>query len=63
MALSEQWQKSVFSGTNACVEARLNGDTIQIRDSKQGETGGTLDFTRDEWNAFLDGAGTGQFNI
>ncbi len=63
MALSENWQKSAFCANNACVEVRRDGDTVQIRDSKQGETGGTLDFTREEWNAFLDGAGTGQFDI
>ena len=37
---------------NNCVELRLGGDSVGIRDSKNA-TAGSLAFGRDGWTAFL----------
>lgn len=49
------WRKSRTSEANgACLEvARSIHGTIGVRDSKQGETGPVLSFTRSEWAAFM----------
>lgn len=62
--LTEQWRRSERSNTNgACVEARLteNG-TIQMRNSRHA-AGEILEFTAQEWDAFLDGVHNGEFEI
>ncbi len=63
--LSEQWQKSSFSGPSGdgnCVEARLSGDGVQVRDSKD-RTGPVLNFTHAEWTALVAGAKAGEFDL
>jgi uncharacterized protein DUF397 len=44
-----------------CVEMRRNGETIQVRDSKDPE-GPVLSFTPAELDAWLDGARKGEFD-
>ena len=44
-----------------CVELRRNGNVIQLRDSKD-PNGPVLAFTGGELDAFVDGAGKGEFN-
>ncbi len=53
-------KKSGGSGGN-CVEMRRSGDTIQVRDSKNPD-GPVLSFTRDEIDAWLDGARNHEFD-
>jgi hypothetical protein len=61
--LSENWQKSNRSNNNgACVEARIIGDEIQVRDSKNPD-GTVLSFNVKEWDAFVDGAKDGDFDL
>jgi len=57
------WTKSSLSLSNGnCVEvASLSGDHIGVRDSKDAE-GPVLQFTPDEWNAFLGGVRNGEFD-
>lgn len=65
MILDEQWRKATRSNNNgACAEVRRDsdGDGVQIRDSKN-PTGPVLTFTAKEWDAFLDGAKHGEFEI
>jgi Domain of unknown function (DUF397) len=60
-----RWFKSSVSGPTGgnCVEvAHLPGGLVGLRDSKdQGKTPYT--FSRDEWQAFLDGARNGEFDL
>ncbi|WP_412541693.1 DUF397 domain-containing protein [Longispora sp. K20-0274] len=58
------WVKARKSGGNGgnCVELRRDGDAIELRDSKHGETGPILRFTPAELDAFLDGARNGEFD-
>jgi hypothetical protein len=51
------------SGTGNCVEVRTcDCDEILVRDSKDPD-GPFLNYTRDEWLAFLDGAKKGEFDL
>jgi hypothetical protein len=57
------FRKSTFSGGGGCVEVSSRGnDSIFVRDSKAPESG-TLQFNSLEWQAFIDGARAGQFDL
>ena len=56
------WRKSAWSqNSGACVEVARVGDVIGIRDSKD-PNGPILAFTVQEFEAFLDGVGRGEFD-
>lgn len=58
------WRKSTFSGTTGggCVEvARFDG-RIVVRDSKDPH-GPRLSFQPNEWDAFVGGVQSGEFNL
>jgi len=57
------WCKSTRSGVNGnCVEVARLKDTVAVRDSKH-PMGPTLVFTPAEWEAFIDGAKKGEFDL
>ena len=58
-----RWRKSSRSNNGGnCVEvARLDGETIGVRDSKNPD-GPVLRFTPAEWAAFLDGVARKEFD-
>jgi hypothetical protein len=58
MALDEQWRKTKRSGGSSgnCVEARHNGPTVEVRDSKD-PNGPTLSFAPAAWREFLASLG------
>ena len=62
--ISQEWKKSARSGTNggSCVEVRRRDEEIQVRDSKN-PTGPILQFTREEWSAFVGGTKDGEFDL
>lgn len=62
---SVKWFKSSRSGNNgSCVEvARLGEDAIGVRDTKARGHGPILTFTQAEWDAFIDGAKLGEFDL
>jgi len=67
MDMDKNFKKSSFSqygdGNNMhCVEVKRADGGIFVRDSKNPD-GGMLEFTRDEWKAFLKGASAGEFNV
>jgi hypothetical protein len=45
----------------SCVQARRHGTAIEVRNSKQPDAG-TVRFTVEEWDSFLDGAKKGEFD-
>lgn len=55
------WFKSSFSDIGqGCVEVRFDRGLVQVRDSKE-VAGPVLVFNRGEWEAFLLGAFSGEF--
>lgn len=60
---SPHWIKSSLSFSNSyCVEvASLPGGRVGVRDSKD-PSGPVLQFTPDEWHAFLGGIRNGDFD-
>jgi hypothetical protein len=57
------WMMSSRSTGNggSCVEARRSAGLIEVRNSKSPEAG-TVRFTIEEWDSFLDGAKKGEFD-
>jgi len=45
----------------SCVEARRYAGLIEVRNSKAPDAG-TVRFTSEEWDSFLDGARKGEFD-
>jgi hypothetical protein len=56
------WKKSTASGDGGCVEVARAGEMLLVRDSKN-PSGSILIFSQVEWDAFLAGARTGEFEI
>jgi len=55
--------KSSFSGdAGQCVEVRITNQDIAVRDSKD-PAATVLVFSNDEWNAFIQGVKSGEFDI
>jgi hypothetical protein len=61
--IGSQWRKSSASSSNAnCVEVRGQGETVDIRDSKNPD-GPVLNFGPGQWAAFLTGVKLGEFDL
>jgi hypothetical protein len=58
------WQKSSLSDYNgSCFEvARLRGDRLGVRDTKDNGSGPVLVFNESEWAAFVGGVKAGEFD-
>jgi Domain of unknown function (DUF397) len=56
------WRKSTRSGNNGCVEVAFVEDRVAVRDSKD-RGGPVLVFTAHEWEAFVGGVRTGEFEL
>lgn len=56
------WRKSTRSGTNGCVEVAFVDSNVAVRDSKD-RGGPVLVFTTHEWDAFIGGVRTGEFEL
>ena len=50
-----------FLNAPNCVAVK-RGDTVQVRDTKDGQNT-TLTFTTGEWHAFIEGAKAGEFDV
>jgi hypothetical protein len=59
-----QWRKSSRSGpwTDNCVEVAFVAGAILVRDSKNPDAA-VLVFTPSEWDAFVNGAKDGEFDL
>jgi hypothetical protein len=56
------WRTSTFCDLNGCIEVALLDGRVAVRDSKD-PAGPVLLFTPNEWEAFLAGARTGEFDL
>lgn len=59
MISTDGFRKSTFSGNGGCVEVRMLGETIALRDSKDPRKPAP-EFRTQEWVAFLAGVRDGQ---
>lgn len=61
---AKSWMMSSRSSGNggSCVEARRHEGLIEVRNSKSPDAG-TVRFTVEEWDSFLDGAKKGEFDV
>ena len=57
-----EWHRSTYCSTGTCVEAALSDGNIILRDSKN-ENSPTLTFRPSEWNAFVNGVKSGEFDL
>jgi hypothetical protein len=55
------WRKSTRSGQGNCVEVAQLVQGVLVRDSKD-PAGPALSFTHPEWEAFLSGVRSGEFD-
>jgi len=55
------WRKSQRSGSDGCLEWRRNGDTVEVRDSKD-SSGPVLRFSTNAWECFVEGAKHHEFD-
>ncbi len=65
--IKDEWVKSSRSngsGGNNCVEVRAASEAplVFVRNSKAPKQGQAI-FTRDEWQAFIDGVKSGEFDL
>ena len=60
--VADGWHKSSASQASDCVEVRIAGGQVDIRDTKN-RSGAHLTYTYTEWRAFLDGVRLGEFDI
>jgi hypothetical protein len=56
------WVKSSYSYAHGnCVEVQREDSSVSVRDSKE-PSGPVLNFTRDQWAAFIAGCRAGEFS-
>lgn len=63
--MDKQWTKSTFCESGTCVEVLVPviGDVL-LRRSRDRLSGNTiLTFTKDEWDAFIQGVKAGEFDL
>jgi len=58
---SDGFRKSTFSDRKHCVEVAIGHEMVRVRDSKA-PGANVLEFTLDEWRAFISGATAGEFD-
>jgi hypothetical protein len=60
--VADDWHKSRASGSGNCVEVRFASDHVELRDTKDRQ-GAFLQFSHNEWRAFLTGVHNGEFEL
>jgi hypothetical protein len=56
---STAWRRSSACEHTACVEVQVDWSTVRVRNSRHPDL--MVEFTFDEWEAFLRGARAGEF--
>lgn len=55
------WRTGTRCDSSACVEVGIGGDGVRVRKSRT--DGPVLEFSDEEWTAFLQSAKAGEFDI
>jgi len=58
-----RWRKSTTSDSGGCVEVAYAGGVVGVRDTKANGQGPVLEFSEQEWTAFLAGTSRGEFSL
>lgn len=58
-----QWRRSSYCSNSACVEIQVDASArlVAVRDAKS--TAASLTFDFDEWQAFVSGVKSGEFDL
>jgi|HubBroStandDraft_2_1064218.scaffolds.fasta_scaffold247427_1 hypothetical protein len=56
------WRKSSRSESGQCVEVRVDSGEVRVRNSRD-RHGHVLTFSFSEWQAFLEEAALGEFDV
>lgn len=60
--LSNEWTGPENCESSACVEARVRGSKIEVRNSTD-PAGPSVKFTKEEWREFIGGVHAGDFDL
>ena len=60
--LSEAWSRASRCASSGCVEARVIGDEVAVRNSKDPD-GPTVSYDRQEWATFVAAVKAGEFDL
>lgn len=59
---SGTWTRSTFCGGDGCAEASIRPGVVELRNSTSTH-GPVVEYTHDEWAAFIAGVKAGEFDI
>lgn len=59
---ADGWRISSRTESGTCVEVRITPDEVQVRNSRD-RGGHVITFNHREWQAFLEGAALGEFDL
>ena len=59
---ADGWRKSSRTESGTCVEVRITSSEVQVRHSRD-QGGHVITFSHPEWQAFLEGAALGEFDL
>ena len=62
-AARSTWRRASFCAPSTCVEIAMPGDRVLVRDSKDPAARAVLEYTQDEWRAFVLGVKAGEFDV
>jgi Domain of unknown function (DUF397) len=61
---ADNWRRATFCSSGTCVEVAVGAQEVRVRDSKnEFDLGAVLSYTRDEWQAFVQGVKAGEFDL
>lgn len=60
--LDQGWRKPAKCASSGCVEARMDGERITVRNSRD-PGGDNVSYDRDEWEAFVAAVKAGEFDV
>src|SRR4051812_49278350 len=60
--LTAKWRRASRCASNGCVEARMAGDEVTVRNSKRPD-GASVSYHRDEWSTCVTAVKAGEFDL
>jgi hypothetical protein len=57
--MNDSWKKSSRCGTSTCVEVKVEGDFVLVRDNDRD----CVSYSLAEWRVFIEGVKLGEFDV